>query len=99
MSSALAFAVITGCECFRADTKNAAPLETTMVLAIAVPKEPPICWDVVRTADAAPVSSGRTLKSAVEAMDTKATPKPRLVTIIAGITIDTYELSTLMKER
>ncbi len=78
---------------------KAVPLETTMVLAMAVPKEPPICWDVVRTAEAAPVSSGRTLKSAVEAIDTKATPSPRLVTIMAGMTLETYELSTLMKER
>ena len=37
-----------------------------MVFAIAVPNDPPICWDVVSTADAAPVSCGRTLKSAVE---------------------------------
>ena len=82
-----------------AATKNAVPLETTIVFEIAVPNDPPICWDVVRTADAAPVSSGRTLNSAVEAIDTKAIPSPRLVTIMAGITAETYELSTLMNER
>ena len=59
---------------------------TAMVLSNAVPIEPPICWVVFTSADAAPASRGSTAAVALAIAGAKISPSPSPKTISPGRT-------------